>query len=72
MARFLCDRKMARDNDAVHFEIDALNMSDAAQAADELAYAVAWERGHYPDKDHKAEPEQWARVEAKAYKKVKR
>lgn len=48
MRTFLCDRKIPNTNRVVVFSVEALNGSEAAFDAQELAYAVAWHKGLFP------------------------
>jgi hypothetical protein len=57
---FLVDRIIPGTYDLIKFNIEAVSGDEARRAAAELAYAVAWHRGVYPDKEHKIKPDTWA------------
>lgn len=64
---FKCDRRVPQKRGTptlVVFTLEADDGPMAIRAADELAYALAWKRGVYPDshkgiKSHKTKPDKW-------------
>lgn len=63
VATFLVSRQLPEHKGAtesVSFLVQATCGAQASRAAAEVAYAIAWQRGIYPDRDHRLAPEDWA------------